>query len=112
MLGMCKVLLAPRIPEREHGETHVPTKSATYVITQHCVTHYYHCHIAGNSLLTPKRWIACLAKAHVYMYNLFRVLTRLNPKNGNYHASYQPITEIANTFINKTSVKVNLLIVS
>ena len=39
------------------------------------------CTFAGtNYLPTPKGWIAWLARAHVYVYNLLRVMIRSNSK--------------------------------
>ena len=33
----------------------------------------------STNLPTQKGWMAWLARAHVYVYNLLRVITRLNP---------------------------------
>ena len=35
--------------------------------------------IAGTNLPTPKGWITWWARAHVYVHNLLRVITRSNP---------------------------------
>ena len=45
----------------------------------HCVKHYYPRQIAGTNLPTPMGWNAWLARTHVYVHNLLRVITRLNP---------------------------------
>ena len=45
----------------------------------HCIKHYYSRQIACTNLPIPKRWIAWLARAHVYVLNLLRVIIRLNP---------------------------------
>ena len=45
-----------------------------------CVKHYYPGQIAGTNLRTPQGWIAWLARAHVYIHNLLRVIILFNPK--------------------------------
>ena len=40
-----------------------------------CIKHYYSRQIAGTNLPTPKGWIPRLARAHVYVHNLLRVIT-------------------------------------
>ena len=37
--------------------------------------HYYPRQIVGTNLPTPKGWITWLARAHVYVHNLLRVIT-------------------------------------
>ena len=41
---------------------------------------YYPRQIAGTNLLTSEGWITLLARAHIYAYNLFSVIYRLNLK--------------------------------
>ena len=66
------------------GRSEGQAGSAPLVAT--CIRHFHHRigiitprQIAGTNLPTPKVWIAWLARAHVYVHNLLRVVTRLNP---------------------------------
>ena len=62
--------------QTEVRNTYSNQQSATYFTTPNTITPRQ---IDGTNLPAPKGWIAWLAGAHVYVHNLLRVITRLNP---------------------------------